>query len=183
MKNIFTAVILGIALAGISLAQTSSKASHRTGGSDAPRMAVVEFTTGPNASVMDRYAKRDLQAFIASRIHQSRKFKVVDVRNTREASKSNLAALNGAGTAAAVKLGKQLDVSYVLTGTVVEYDNKSGQVTLKARLVEVATGKVRYSGESTGQSSTPIRSGGNAEMMSKAVRPAILDLTARLTGA
>lgn len=175
MKNFFTAIILGIALAGVSFAQASSKAG-------VPRMAVVEFTPGPNASVMDSYAKRDLQAFIASRIHQSRKFHVVDVRNTREASKSNLAALNGTGTAAAVKLGKQLDVAYVLVGAVTEYDTKGGQVTLKARLVEVATGKVKYSGESTGQSSTPIRTGGNAEMMSKAARPAILELTAKLTG-
>lgn len=178
MKNIFTAIILGIALAGVSFAQGSSRAS----GADAPKMAVVEFTPGPNASVMDSFVKRDLQAFIASRIHQTRKFKVVDVRHTRDASQSNLAALNGSGTAAAVKLGKQLGVAYVLVGTVTEYDTKGGQVTLKTRLIEVATGKVKYSGVSNGQSVTPIRSGGNAEMISKAARPAILDLTARLTG-
>lgn len=179
MKNLFTAIILGIALAGVSLAQTSSRATR---GSSVPSMAVVEFTPGPNASAMDSYAKRDLQAFVASQIHKTRKFEVHDVRNTRHASQSNLAALNGGGTAAAVKLGKQLGVGYVLVGTVTEYDTKGGQITLKTRLIEVATGKVKYSGETNGQSIDRMRTGGNAEMMSKAARPAILELTARLTG-
>lgn len=179
MKNIFTAIILGIALTGVSLAQGSSQ---RGGGSAKTRIAVVEFTPGPNAGPMDHEAKRQLQAYVASQLAKTHKFDVYDVRNTRAASQNDLSALNGGSTAAAVKLGKQLQVSYVLTGTVAEYDSKAGQVTLKARFIEVATGKVRWSGETTGQSTTPVRTGGTAEMMSKAVRPAVLDLTARLTG-
>lgn len=174
MKNLFTAFILAIALAGVSLAQGASKA---------PRMAVVEFTPGPKASVMTFEAKRHLQASVASSINNTRKFQVVDVRNTRFASQANLAALNGSGsTAAAVKLGKQLDVAYVLTGTVIEYDTKGGQVRMSTRFIEVATGKVKYSGEITHQSTTEIRAGGEAEMMSKVLKPAIIELTAKLTG-
>lgn len=179
MKNIFTALILGIAVAGVSLAQGPSRAAA---GAAKTKIAVVEFTPGPNAGVMDHEAKRQLQAFVASLLAKTHRFDVYDVRNTRNASQSSLSALNGGSTAAAVKLGKQLGVSYVLTGTVAEYDSQGGRVTLRYRFVDVATGKVRYSGESTGQSRTPMRSGGTAEMMSKAVRPAIEDLTGRLTG-
>ncbi len=179
MKNIFTAFILSIALAGISMAQPSS----RPGGSDRVRIAVVEFT-GPGASAMTYEAKRHLQASIAYSLYDSGRFSPVDVRNTREATKSNLEAINGdSSTAAAVKAGKQLGVSHILTGTVVRYDIKSGQATLKTRLIEVATGKVKYSGETTGQSTSAITGrSGEAEMMTKVLRPAIKSLTARLTG-
>ena len=175
MKNIFTAVILGIVFAGVSFAQARGGVSKTT-------LAVVEFTPGANTSLTDPEAKRQIQAFVASQLHKTHKFDVADVRNTRAASQSSLASLNGGSTAAAVKLGKQLKVSYVLTGSVAEYDPKDGQVTLRFRLVDVATGKVKYSGESTGNSNQPIRTGGTAEMMSKAVRPAVLDLTGKLTG-
>ncbi len=182
MKNVFTAIILGIALASVSFAQSSFKPAQRGTAASKTRIAVVEFTPGPGAGPMDHEAKRGLQAYVASQLAKTHRFSVYDVRNTRHASQDNLAALNGGSTAAAVKLGKQLDVRYVLTGTVAEYDAKSGQVTLKFRYVDVATGKVKYSGQSTGQSSRPMRTGTNAEMLSNAVRPAVLDLTAQLSG-
>lgn len=183
MKNIFTAFILGIALASVSLAQASSKEAQRAGGSSKPRIAVVEFTPGPNASGMTAEGKRQLQASIAFSLFETRRFDVVDVRNTRAATQADLSAINGGSTAAAVKVGKLLGVNYVLTGTVTEYDTKGGQVTLKTRLIEVATGKVKYSGETTGQSTRAMTArAGVAEMMSKVVKPAIEKLTARLAG-
>lgn len=182
MKRSFTLIIIAIALASISFAQTSSKAL-RSGGSGKTRIAVVEFTPGADASTMTAEAKRQLQASIAFSLADSGRFEVVDVRNTRYATKDILPALNGNGsTAAVVRAGKQLGVGYVLTGTVALYDTKLGEVTLKARLVEVATGKVKYSGRATGRTATPMRSGGTAEMMSKAVRPAIEDLRDQITG-
>ncbi len=178
MKNLFTAVILGIAFAGVSLAQTSSKASEL-------KLAVIEFSPGPKASAMKEDAKRQLQTTLAHALYKTDQFKVVDVRNTRNASQDNLAELNGgSSTAAAVKLGKQLGVSYVLTGTVVEYTLQDadgfGRVILKTRLIEVATGKVKHTGETTQRSTGVIRSTGTPEMHSKTVKPAIDKLAATL---
>lgn len=185
MKNFLTAVILGIALMGVSLAQTSSQ--EKTGERHPPKVAVVEFSPGPNASGMTFEAKRHLQASLAFALHDSRRLHVIDVGWTRDASRSDLAAINGdASTAAAVKLGKQLGVSYVLTGTVVEYTPQGadgfGLVILRTRLIEVATGKVTHAGETTQRSTSAMRTNGVAELHTKAVRPALEKLAATLVG-
>ena len=190
MKKVFTAVILAIALAGVSLAQASSK--QKTGERQAAqvaevKVAVIEFRPGPNASGMTPEAKRQLQASLAFALFETRRFHVVDVRRTRAASADDLTAINGdSATAAAVKLGKELDVSYVLTGNVVEYTPKGadgfGRVILKTRLIEVATGKVRYADETTQLSTSAMRTNGAAEMQTKAMKPAIEKLTATLAG-
>ena len=190
MKNLFTAVVLGIALAGVSLAHTSSeeKAGQRNAGQTAEvKVAVTEFTPGPNAPGMTHEAKRHLQASLAFARVESDRFHVVDVRWTRAASQDNLAAINdGSSTAAAVKLGKELGVSYVLTGIVAEYTPKGadgfGRVILKNRLIEVATGKVKHEGETTQQSVSAMRTNGVAEMHTKAIRPALEKLAATLAG-
>ena len=182
MKNLFTAVILGIALAGVSLAQPSSEQKAAK-----VEMAVVEFSPEPNASVMTYEAKRHLQASLAFALYETKRFHVVDVRRTRDASQADLAALNGgSSTAAAVKLGKQLGVSYVLTGIVVVYTPKGedsfGLVILRTRLIEVATGKVKHAGEIRQRSTSAMRTDGAAEMHTKAVRPALEKLAATLAG-
>ena len=178
MKNIFTAVVLGVAFAGVSLAHTSSeeKAGERHAGTTAEvRVAVTEFSPGPNAPGMTPEAKRQLQASLAFALVESDRFDVVDVRRTRAASQNDLAAINDGSSAAAVKLGKQLGVNYVLTGTVVEYTPKGadgfGRVILKTRLIEVATGKVKHAGETTQQSTSAMRTNGAAEMQTKAINP------------
>lgn len=140
VKNLVAAVGLAVALGGVAFAQAPLKVTDRT------KMAVVEFTPGPNAAGMSAEAKRQLQASIAFRLMKTNQFYIADVRNTRDASQADLAAVNGASTAAAVRVGKQMRVSYVLTGTVEEY-NPSGSATLKTRLVEVATGKVKHTDE------------------------------------
>ena len=190
MKNLFTTVILGIVLASVSLAHTSSeaKAAERPAGKAAAvKVAVVELSPGPNAPGMTVEAKRQLQASLAFALFESRRFDVVDVRRTRDASQGDLAALNGgSSTAAAVKLGKQLGVSYVLTGIVAEYTPKGadgfGRVILRTRLIEVSTGKVIHAGETTQRSTSEMRTDGAAEMQTKAVKPAIEKLTATLAG-
>ena len=112
MKNLFTAVVLGIVFAGVSLAHTSSeeKAGERHAGNAAElKVAVIEFSPGPNAPGMTPEAKRQLQASLAFALVESDRFDVVDVRRTRAASQDDLAAINdGSSTAAAVKLGKLL---------------------------------------------------------------------------
>ena len=185
MRNLFTAVILGIAFAGVSLANTSS--AERQAPKEAKvKMAVVEFSPGPNVPEMTVESKRHLQASLAFALYETKIFHVVDVRRTRDASAGDLAALNSGSAAAAVKLGKQLGVSYVLTGTVVEYTLKGadgfGLVILKTQFIEVATGKVKHAGETTQRSTSAMRSSGTAEMQAKAVKPALEKLTAILAG-
>jgi len=184
MKNLFTAVILGMAFAGVLLAHTGEQQAAKAAG---VKVAVSEFSPGPNAPGMTPEAKRQLQASLAFALFESDRFDVVDVRRTRAASQDNLTAINdGSSTAAAVKLGKQLGVSYVLTGTVVEYTPKGadgfGLVILKTRLIEVATGKVKHAGETTQRSMSAMRTNGAAEMQTKAIKPAIEKLTATLAG-
>ena len=158
------ALVLGIAFAGVSSAQTSDKI----------RVAVIEFSPGPNAS-------------LAYALYETKRFSPVDVRNTREASQADLAAINsGSSTAAAVRVGKQLGVAYVITGTVVEYTPQGGdsfgRVLLKTRLVEVATGKVVYAGETSQRSTSAMRTANAAEMHTKTMRPALESLAATLAG-
>lgn len=187
MKNLFTAAMLAMALLAVALAHTSAEAQTREQQAAKVKMAVVEFSPGPNASGMTFEAKRQLQATLAFVLFESRRFDVVDVRRTRDASQSNLAAINsGSSTVAAVNLGKQLGVSYMLTGAVVEYTPKGadgfGRVILQTRLIEVATGKVKHTGETTQISTSAMRTTGAAEMQTKAVKPALEKLTETLTG-
>lgn len=179
MKKFFIAVVLGVVLAGASIVQAQSTGAAKI------KIAVVEFTPGANAAGMTAEAKRQLQASIAFSLTESKKFDVVDVRRTRTASQSVLPAVNSdSNTAAAVKVGKQLGVSYVLTGTVTEYNTKGeggfGYATLRTRLVEVATGSVKNSGEIAQKGSSAMRGTGAAEMQTKVFKPAIEKLTETL---
>lgn len=180
MKNLFTAAILGIGLAGIALAQTSSEeetGERQAAKAVAVKIAVVEFSPGPNASTMTSEAKRQLQASLAFTLFESHRFDVVDVRRTRAASQQDLAAINSGSAAAGVKLGKQLGVSYVLTGAVVEYTPKGadgfGRAIWKTWLIDVATGEIKHTGETTQLSTSAMRTDGATEMHAKALKPAI----------
>jgi hypothetical protein len=182
VKNLLTAVLLGIVLAGVVLAQTSSEEK-----SGKVKIAVVEFSPEANVSGLTYEAKRHLQASLAFALFDTKRFHVVDVGWTRDASRANLAEINGgASTAAAVKLGKQLGVSYVLTGVVVEYTPQGadgfGRVILQSRFIEVSTGKVKHAGETTQRSTSAMRTNNAAEMHTKAVRPALEKLAATLAG-
>jgi TolB-like protein len=173
IKTGFLSVILAVGLTGVAVAQAAPKANNKT------RVAVIEFTPGPNVPGISVEAKRQLQASIAFNLVKSNRFDVVDVRHTREASKADLGAVNGALADAAVRVGKQLGVSYVLTGTIDEYNSK-GSATLQTRLVEVATGKVKHNGEISAQSNSAITTDGDAEMKTKVLKPLIIKLTAAL---
>ena len=185
MKSLLAAVVVGAVVASAPFAHAQT--GRATGNAAMVPLAVVEFTPGANASTMTVEAKRQLQASIAFLLHDSRKFDVHDVRRTREASKSTLAAINtDASTDAAVKVGKQLGVSYVLAGMVTEYTPKGdggfGYATLKTRLVEVATGKVVHSAETVQKGTSEMRTTGATEMQTKVLKPAIEKLTAEILG-
>lgn len=171
-----TALVLGLMFAGVAPAEKMR--GHA-------RAAVVEFTPGPNVSGMTFESKRHLQASIANLIVQSEKFDIVDTNHTREASKAVLAEVNNeTSTSAAVKVGKQLGVVYVLTGTVAEYDPKGGggfgSATLRVRLVEVATGRVKYSSEIAQKGTRKMNGTGVAEMHANMLKPAIVRLVEEL---
>ncbi len=188
MKNLLSAVILGIVLAGAAIAQTAPgiKAGGRQAGKGAEiKAAVVEFTTGPKASGMTPEAKRQFQTSLAATLARSDKFDIADIRWTRNESEENLAAINeGSSTSAAVKLGKRLGVSYVLTGIVLEYAPKGadnfGRVVFKTRLIDVGTGKVVHASETTQRSTSAMHGDGAVEMQGKTIKPAVEKLKAEL---
>ena len=175
MKKLLTAIILGIALTGVSLAQNLSKGLN--GKSATPRIAVVEF--GDGSGSMTAEAKRQLQSSIAFALVKNREFEVPDVRNTRAASGGP-----NISPSAAVKLGKQLGVNYVLIGTVTEYSTTGGRMTVNTQLVDVATGRVKLSGDTTGESTSAMTiRAGHAEMSVKVVKPLIEKLKASISAA
>ena len=166
MKNILAAFLLAIVLAGVSLAQSGK-----------PRVAVVEFKD--STGVMTYEAKRQLQASIAFEMVKKRDFDVPDVRNTRAATPGP-----DVSVPAAVKIGKHMNVSYVLIGTVTDYSTNAGRMTVRTQLVNVATGKVILSGETTGEAARPMTpNAGHAEMSTKVVKPMIQKLFATLVAA
>ena len=165
MKNLFTAIILGIALVGVSFAQADK--------SSKPRIAVLEFSD--TSGNMTAEAKRQLQSSIAFELVKGRDFEVPDVRQTR-------AATQGAGTA--ISIGKKLGADYVLTGSVVEYSTTEGRMTVRTQLVKVGTGHLVLSNDNSAQSTRPMTgNAGHAEMSAKVVKPLIQKLAATLKAA
>lgn len=179
-------VVLRTALFALAFASVSAARAQSGGAPEAPvKIAVVEFTPAADAAGMTANAKRWLQAQLSATLHDTRRFRVYDTRHTRNASQSTLSAINhDSSTAAAVKVGKQLGVSYVLTGTVTRYtpqgDGGFGYTTLRTRLVDVATGRVKHSGETVQQGTGVMRTTGEAEMQARVMKPAIDALTATL---
>jgi len=175
MKNLLTAILFATAMVGVSFAQGQTKTSGKT------RIAVVEFTPGPNASAMTAEAKRHLQASIAFSLFETKKFDVVDVRNTRSASQADLAAINGGSTSAALPGCKPPWVFSRPPRDRPPY-NLAGSAIMKPRFVEVATGKVKYSSDISQKSTAAMTArAGEAEMMVKVLKPAIQKLTADLS--
>jgi curli biogenesis system outer membrane secretion channel CsgG len=136
---------------------------------------------------MTAEGKRQLQTGIAASLANTRQFYVYDIRHTRTASQADLASINSkASTAAAGKLGKQLGVAYVLTGSVTEYTPKGadshGSAAIDVRLIEVKTGKVKYAGDLSARSGKPMRTGAQPEMQAYVWRPIIDQLTVLIVG-
>lgn len=174
-----TAFILGIVLVSISFANTPPEEKSK----GEVKIAVVEFSPSPTFAV-NPDARMMIQTNIASALAKTAKFDFADVRWTRNESKNNLKEINTGSTAAAVKLGKKLEVNYVLTGIIVEYTSKDAdgysRITFETRLVEVSTGKIIYAGETTHKSTETMKSTSNAEMQGKALKPAIEKLKTEL---
>ncbi len=184
MTHVLKAVVLAATFTGVAATHAPANEAPRAG----VKIAVVEFTPAANAADMTDNAKRWLQSQLSATLHDSRKYEVYDTRHTRRASQGDLPTINhDSSTAAAVKLGKQLGVSLVLTGTVTQYTAKGdggfGYTTIRTRLIDVATGKVKHSGETVQKGTGKMNSTGAAEMQSKVMKPAIDALSATLVAA
>ncbi len=182
MKNMFTAVILSVVLVGVSYAQAPMTKKARV------NLVVTEFRVGEKATTMTAEAKRHFQASIAFNLEQTKRFKVVDIRRTRSASQPNLTVINAtdeARIAAAARFGRQMGVDYVLVGSVNEYTPKDegghGFSEISVRLIDVATGRVKYTGDFSVRSGSPMKSGGQAEMQTHVMRH-IIDQLADVLG-
>lgn len=180
LNHILLASALAVS-ASAALAQKPLRAAPGT----SVKVAVVEFTPTGDAAAMSDNAKRWLQSQLSATLHDTRKFNVYDTRHTRNASQGNLRGINlDSSTAAAVKLGKQLGVSYVLTGTVMRYEPKGngelGETTIRTRFVDVATGQVKHDGETAQKGWGKMHTTGEAEMHAKVMKPAIDAITAKL---
>lgn len=184
MNTLYT--LRAAVLASAVLAFSSPAFGQRQG--NHAKTAVIEFSPAPQvAPLMIHESKRYLQASIAKQMVDTMKFHIVDVRHTRQASQSNLAEVNDEkSTAAAVKVGKQLGVVYVLTGAVTEYDPKGaggmGRAVLRARLVDVATGQVKYSGEFAQSGLRRMQGGSTVEMQANVLKPAIVKMVGEIAG-
>lgn len=184
MKHLLQALLAAAAFSGVAAAQAPSRGAPGT----AIKTAVVEFTPSAEAAAMTDNAKRWLQAQLSATLHDTRRFHVYDTRHTRNASQANLPVINhDSSTAAAVKLGKQLGVQYVLTGSVVRYTPQGeggyGYTTIRVRLVDVSTGKVKYAGETVQKGNSVMYTTKEAEMQARTMKPAIDALTATLVSA
>ncbi len=184
MKNVLKAVALTAVMASVVAAQKPLRAAPGT----AVKIAVVEFTPVDDATIMTDNAKRWLQSQLSATLHDTRKFDVYDTRHTRRATQNNLPAINhDSSTVAAVNAGKELGVAYVLTGVVTRYtpkgDGDFGYTTIRTRLVDVATGKVKHVGETTQKGWGKMNTTGEAEMQAKVMKPAIDSITATLFAA
>ncbi|MBC7941756.1 MAG: hypothetical protein H7Z19_18710 [Chitinophagaceae bacterium] len=180
-------ILLASALAVSATAAQAQKPLRAAPGTSV-KVAVVEFTPTGDAAVMSDNAKRWLQSQLSATLHDTRKFDVYDTRHTRRASQDNLRGINlDSSAAAAVKLGKQLGVSYVLTGTVVRYEPKGngelGETTIRTRFVDVATGQVKHDSETAQKGWGKMNTTGDAEMQAKVMKPAIDAITATLFAA
>lgn len=180
-------LLLASALAVSATAALAAKPLRAAPGTSV-KVAVVEFTPTGDAAVMTDNARRWLQSQLSATLHDTRRFHVHDTRHTRNASRGDLREINlDRSTAAAVKLGKQLGVSYVLTGTVLRYEPKGngafGETTIRTRLVDVATGQVRHEGETAQKGWGRMNTTGEAEMQAKVMKPAIDAITATLFAA
>lgn len=189
MRTALTAVLLATMVAGVSATDAQSEsatgAAVRIASRAGVKIAVMEFTPADRAASMTTNAKRWLHSQLSATLHDTRKFEVYDTRHTRRAAQAMLSAINhDSSTAAAVKIGKQLGVAYVLTGVVAEYtaagEGGFGYTTLRTRLVDVSTGAVKHSSEIVQKGSAVMRTTSDAEMQSKVMKPAIDALTSAL---
>ena len=180
--------------------------------SDKPRIAVLEFKNKADNQWWWHGGAEAAQDVFVTELVKSGKFRVVE-REQLEAlmAEKNLTLSGDVDPKTAIKAGKLLGVTYLLTGAVTEYGQAGTSVdtpgmrgipgvavgqkafvaALNAGLIETSTGEIVWADEAPGEdSNVRVRVGGfgggvdyDERMFDKVMKPAIQQLTASLKAA
>lgn len=189
MKKLVIAFLFTISLAAVSFGQLSGQLVS-TGNVHA-RIAVLEFSPDPGVTGIDAQGIKALQGAIVKQMKKDPHDKGwIEIPSTSQAVVREFYQKylgRQVDPADAAEFGKQLGVTHVMTGKVVGYNHTVGGGTLaiKSEIVNVATGKIVWSG--TGDASgTDLTKAGQGTLVlsnSNLIKPAVHKLTANLKAA
>lgn len=180
MTKIFTAFVFAFILTGVSLGQTRVSSGAQLELSK-PRIAVLEFTPEPTSPSAD--GTQTLQNGIVNEMTKKEGHKDwIEIPSTSVQVRDLYKQLLGrpVDSSTAVKIGKLLGVNYVMTGTY-SYDHTlgGGSFAIRSQIIDVATGKIKWSGETT-QTGLAKAGAGTLVLTSSNALPAVQKLTASL---
>lgn len=184
MTKLFSAILFALILTAAAFGQTKVSSGAQLELKTKPRIAVLEFAAQPNTSAVG--GVQTLQNGIVQKMAKKEGHKDwIELPSTsvqvRDLYKQFLGQPVDSGMAA--KIGKTLGVEYVMTGSYA-YDHKlgGGSFVAKSEIVEVATGKIIWSGQTT-QTGLTKAGTGTLVLTSANVLPTIQKLTASLKAA
>jgi curli biogenesis system outer membrane secretion channel CsgG len=204
MKRVSSLVISGALLLAIVAAPGLTRAAAK-GGSQKPRIAVLEFKNKADNQWWYHGGATAAQDVFVTELVKSGKFRVVEREQLEALMKEKGLALSGdVDPSTAVRIGKLLGVNYLLTGAVTEYGNthvegggggvfagkKKFVAALNARLIDTSTGEIAWADEAN-QEETSVKVsvfgyGGGVDderMFDKVMKPCIQKLVASLKAA
>jgi curli biogenesis system outer membrane secretion channel CsgG len=204
MKRVSSLVISGALLLATVAAPGLTRAAAK-GGSQKPRIAVLEFKNKADNQWWYHGGATAAQDVFVTELVKSGKFRVVEREQLEALMKEKGLALSGdVDPSTAVRIGKLLGVNYLLTGAVTEYGNthvegggggvfagkKKFVAALNARLIDTSTGEIAWADEAN-QEETSVKVsvfgyGGGVDderMFDKVMKPCIQKLVASLKAA
>ena len=204
MKRVSSLVISGALLLAIVAAPGLTRAAAK-GGSQKPRIAVLEFKNKADNQWWYHGGATAAQDVFVTELVKSGKFRVVEREQLEALMKEKGLTLSGdVDPKTAIRVGKLLGVNYLLTGAVTEYGNthvegggggvfagkKKFVAALNARLIDTSTGEIAWADEAN-QEETSVKVsvfgyGGGVDderMFDKVMKPCIQKLVASLKAA
>jgi curli biogenesis system outer membrane secretion channel CsgG len=204
MKRVSSLVISGALLLAIVAAPGLTRAAAK-GGSQKPRIAVLEFKNKADNQWWYHGGATAAQDVFVTELVKSGKFHVVEREQLEALMQEKHLALSGdLDPATAARVGKLLGLNYLLTGSVTEYGNthvegggggilagkKKFVAALNARLIDTSTGEIAWADEAS-QEETSVKVsvfgyGGGVDderMFDKVMKPCIQKLVASLKAA
>lgn len=192
-------MIFTLSLTAVTFAQGLTKAGTGTveAKADKPRIAVLEFTAGPNVPARAQ-SMNNLKQISLGVVETMKKDKTdkdwIEIPSTQQSVQDVYRTYLGRpiDPVGAVKIGKLLGVNYVMTGHVKVFDG--AKVGLETHVVKVSSGAIVWTGpvilagdwNSDGSISsadyTPARNG-NLQITQFVIKPAIQKLTASMRAA
>jgi curli biogenesis system outer membrane secretion channel CsgG len=206
MKRVSSLATYGaLLLAIVATLGLTSAAAKAKGGSDKPRIAVLEFKNKADNQWWFHGGATAAQDVFVTELVKSGNFRVVEREQLDALMKEKGLSLSGdVDQSTAVRYGKLLGVNYLLAGAVTEYGNTKvggggGGVfagknkfvaALNARLIDTSTGDIAWADEAS-QEETSVKVsvfgyGGGVDderMFDKVMKPCIQKLVASLKAA